>query len=161
MSRRGFPVVVAAPSGTGKTTVCRALVGRDAGLVFSVSHTTRERRPGETDGTDYHFVTDDAFRKMVDDGAFLDGLGCYTTARVAGGVARFAERHAARLAGLLAGCYRDDVATAGRSLIDHLVESSRATLIPGFDAAKTAASRRALRSLRARAAIRTVAATRT
>lgn len=73
MSRRtGFPVVVAAPSGTGKTTVCRAVVARDGGIVFSVSHTTRPRRPGERDGVDYHFVDEAEFRRLVDAGAFLE-----------------------------------------------------------------------------------------
>ena len=44
--RTGIPFVVSAPSGTGKTTVCRALVAADAALVSSVSHTTRPARPG-------------------------------------------------------------------------------------------------------------------
>jgi len=70
--RTGFPVVIAAPSGTGKTTVCRAVVARDEQIVFSVSHTTRPRRDGEVDGRDYHFVKDDDFRRMVDEGAFLE-----------------------------------------------------------------------------------------
>jgi guanylate kinase len=65
-------VVVAAPSGTGKTTVCRAVVARDEQIVFSVSHTTRPRRDGEVDGRDYHFVSDDRFRRMIDEGAFLE-----------------------------------------------------------------------------------------
>jgi guanylate kinase len=68
----GFPLVVAAPSGTGKTTVCRALVARDPRLVFSVSHTTRARRPGEEDGRDYHFVDETEFRRMIDAGEFLE-----------------------------------------------------------------------------------------
>lgn len=71
-ARVGFPVVVAAPSGTGKTTVCREVVTRDPGIVFSVSHTTRPRRESETDGKDYHFVGTDEFRRMVDAGAFLE-----------------------------------------------------------------------------------------
>jgi guanylate kinase len=71
-SRTGFPVVVAAPSGTGKTTVCRAVVARDEQIVFSVSHTTRPRRDAEVDGRDYHFVSDDRFRRMIDEGAFLE-----------------------------------------------------------------------------------------
>ena len=70
--RTGFPVVVAAPSGTGKTTVCRAVVARDEQIVFSVSHTTRPRRDAEVDGRDYHFVSDDGFRRMIDEGAFLE-----------------------------------------------------------------------------------------
>ena len=55
--RTGIPFVLSAPSGTGKTTVCRALVAADASVVFSISHTTRTPRAGETDGVHYHFVT--------------------------------------------------------------------------------------------------------
>jgi len=71
-ARRGFPVVVAAPSGTGKTTVCREVVKRDGRIVFSVSHTTRPKRPGEEDGKDYHFVDDAEFMRLVEAGAFLE-----------------------------------------------------------------------------------------
>jgi len=71
-ARRGIPFVVAAPSGTGKTTVCRALVEGDDQLVFSVSHTTRARREGEHDGIDYHFVSDREFEELVERGAFLE-----------------------------------------------------------------------------------------
>lgn len=70
--RRGFPVVVAAPSGTGKTTVCREVVARDVDIVFSVSHTTRPRRAGEEDGVDYHFVTPARFDELIGAGAFLE-----------------------------------------------------------------------------------------
>jgi guanylate kinase len=72
LSRTGFPVVVAAPSGTGKTTVCRRVVARDPRIVFSVSHTTRRMRAGEKDGHDYHFVGTEAFRAMTERGAFLE-----------------------------------------------------------------------------------------
>lgn len=71
-SRSAFPVVVAAPSGTGKTTVCRALVARDPKIAFSVSHTTRLRRAGERDGVDYHFVTSEQFQRLVAEDAFLE-----------------------------------------------------------------------------------------
>jgi guanylate kinase len=64
--------VVAAPSGTGKTTVCRRIVESDEEIVFSVSHTTRARREGEVDGEDYHFVTRGEFERLADDGAFLE-----------------------------------------------------------------------------------------
>jgi guanylate kinase len=67
-----FPVVVAAPSGTGKTTVCREVVARDGRIVFSVSHTTRPPRPAERDGVDYHFVDEAEFRRLVAEGAFLE-----------------------------------------------------------------------------------------
>jgi len=71
-TRRGIPFVVSAPSGTGKTTVCRRLVERDANLAFSVSHTTRPQRPGELSGQHYHFVTRAAFERLVGEGAFVE-----------------------------------------------------------------------------------------
>jgi guanylate kinase len=70
--RRGIPFVVSAPSGTGKTTVCRRALERDEGLVFSISHTTRKPREGERDGVDYHFVDEEQFRALVASGAFLE-----------------------------------------------------------------------------------------
>jgi guanylate kinase len=70
--RRGIPFVVSAPSGTGKTTVCKALVAADPGLRFSVSHTTRPPRPGEREGVDYHFVSRGRFGELVAAGAFLE-----------------------------------------------------------------------------------------
>ena len=69
---RGIPFVVSAPSGTGKTTVCRELVERDGKLELSVSHTTRPQRPGELDGQHYHFVTWAAFERLVAEGAFVE-----------------------------------------------------------------------------------------
>jgi len=71
-ARRGIPFVVSAPSGTGKTTVCRAVVSCDPGIVSSVSHTTRAPRSGERDGVDYHFVPKDRFEALVAQGAFLE-----------------------------------------------------------------------------------------
>jgi guanylate kinase len=70
--RAGIPFVVAAPSGTGKTTVCRRVVERDPQVEFSVSHTTRASRPGEVDGVAYHFVTPARFRELVAGQAFLE-----------------------------------------------------------------------------------------
>jgi guanylate kinase len=70
--RRCIPFVVAAPSGTGKTTVCRRVVERDPLVEFSVSHTTRAQRPGEVDGVAYHFVTREAFARLAESGAFLE-----------------------------------------------------------------------------------------
>ena len=71
-ARRGIPFVVSAPSGTGKTTVCRGLVERDAGIEFSISHTTRRQRPTEVDRKDYHFVDRSEFERMVEVGAFVE-----------------------------------------------------------------------------------------
>ncbi len=69
---RGTPFVVSAPSGTGKTTVCRMVLERDPQIEFSVSHTTRRKRPGEREGVDYHFVTAEEFRALVDEDAFVE-----------------------------------------------------------------------------------------
>jgi guanylate kinase len=63
---------VAAPSGTGKTTVCAALRDRDPQLELSVSHTTRKPRAGERDGVEYHFVSEANFEQMISQDAFLE-----------------------------------------------------------------------------------------
>ena len=68
----GSLYVVSAPSGAGKTSLVRALVAAEPEVVLSISHTTRERREGERDGLDYHFVSKDHFQSMVDAGAFLE-----------------------------------------------------------------------------------------
>ncbi|CAK7231341.1 hypothetical protein SBRCBS47491_007898 [Sporothrix bragantina] len=68
-----FPVVVAGPSGVGKSTICDQLKHRHPNLFCtSVSHTTRNKRPGEVDGKQYHFVSEDTFRKMFRNGDFLE-----------------------------------------------------------------------------------------
>lgn len=69
---RGTLFVVAAPSGAGKTSLVNALVERHPGVVLSVSYTTRPPRPGERDGTHYHFVSDVEFDRMVGAGEFLE-----------------------------------------------------------------------------------------
>ena len=69
---RGHLFVIAAASGTGKTSLVRALMAADPGLEFSVSYTTRARRPNERDGHDYHFVTRGRFAAMVEAGDFLE-----------------------------------------------------------------------------------------
>ncbi len=68
----GTLFIVSAPSGAGKTSLLKALVETEEHVRVSVSHTTRPRRPGETDAVDYHFVDKDAFNKMVESGAFLE-----------------------------------------------------------------------------------------
>lgn len=69
---KGHVFVIAAPSGTGKTTICRRLLERDPRLRLSISHTTRESRPGEKEGVDYHFVSAEAFRELVEADGFLE-----------------------------------------------------------------------------------------
>lgn len=68
----GTLYTVSAPSGAGKTSLVRALLDSVPGLELSVSHTTRPRRSGEVDGTDYFFVETDTFDRMVAEGAFLE-----------------------------------------------------------------------------------------
>jgi guanylate kinase len=70
--RKGIPFVIAAPSGTGKTTICRMLLERDPLLRLSVSHTTRAMRSSETNAVDYHFVSEDDFNVLVAKDAFLE-----------------------------------------------------------------------------------------
>lgn len=69
---RPFPLVIAAPSGTGKTTLAQGLVERSTGYRFSVSATTRARRPGERDGVEYHFVGRERFEAMVAAGELVE-----------------------------------------------------------------------------------------
>jgi guanylate kinase len=69
---RGTLFVVSAPSGAGKTSLCRRLLEVRPDLEFAVSHATRKPRPGEVDGRDYHFVTKESFRKMAEAGEFVE-----------------------------------------------------------------------------------------
>jgi len=71
-ARRGLMLVLSSPSGAGKTTISRRLLGNDKDITLSVSHTTRAKRKGETDGKDYHFIDKDTFTQMRDEGAFLE-----------------------------------------------------------------------------------------
>jgi len=64
--------MVSAPSGAGKTSLLKALLEQDEQLHVSVSFTTRPQRPGEVDGKDYHFVDQETFLQMVDEGSFLE-----------------------------------------------------------------------------------------
>ena len=64
--------VVAAPSGAGKSTLVNALIEREPEIALSVSHTTRQPRPGEADGEHYHFIGREEFEQEVADGVFLE-----------------------------------------------------------------------------------------
>jgi len=70
--RRGLMLVLSSPSGAGKTTLSRQLLGNDSQIALSISCTTRDKRPGETDGVDYHFIDTPTFRGMIDRGEFLE-----------------------------------------------------------------------------------------
>jgi guanylate kinase len=73
----GLLFTVSAPSGAGKTSLLKALVGRNPAVRISVSHTTRARRPGEVEGQDYYFVGKDDFMKRVNAGGFLEHAEVY------------------------------------------------------------------------------------
>jgi guanylate kinase len=70
--RRGLMLVLSSPSGAGKTTISRKLLGRDGNLSMSISVTTRPRRPGEVDGQDYHFIAATEFDRLVGASALLE-----------------------------------------------------------------------------------------
>ncbi len=70
--RRGTLFVVSAPSGAGKTTLCREVRLRVPDLAYSVSSTTRAPRPGEKDGVDFTFVSEETFRQMLVSGQFAE-----------------------------------------------------------------------------------------
>lgn len=69
---QGKLIIFSAPSGAGKTTLVKHLLALDMGLEFSVSATSRSKRPGEKDGRDYYFLTAEEFRKKIDSDEFLE-----------------------------------------------------------------------------------------
>jgi guanylate kinase len=69
---RGVLLVLAGPSGVGKGTIGKALLARDPDLTWSVSATTRAPRPGEQDGVDYRFLSEDEFVALRDTGSLLE-----------------------------------------------------------------------------------------
>jgi guanylate kinase len=75
--RMGELFVVSAPSGAGKTTLCREVCKRLGGILYSVSCTTRPPRQGEREGEDYFFLSDEAFDRMVAEGQFLEWAKVY------------------------------------------------------------------------------------
>ena len=74
----GKCVIFSAPSGAGKTTIVHALLGKDMGLEFSVSACSREPRPNEVDGADYHFLGIEGFKEKIKNDAFIEWEEVYT-----------------------------------------------------------------------------------
>ena len=72
MSEKGIIIVISAPSGAGKTTICRRLAGKLDKLEYSVSCTTRPKRPGESNRIDYYFMTEGEFMKTARSGGFAE-----------------------------------------------------------------------------------------
>jgi guanylate kinase len=75
--RRGILFIISAPSGTGKTTLCKQLTANLPGLWHSVSYTTRKPRPGEAHGHDYFFIGEETFREMIARNEFVEWAHVY------------------------------------------------------------------------------------
>lgn len=69
---RPLLILISAPSGTGKTTLCDRLISEFRSMKYSVSCTTRPPRDGEIDGVDYHFITAEEFTRRIEADAFLE-----------------------------------------------------------------------------------------
>ena len=72
MKNKGMIIIVSAPSGAGKTSICDALIKSDKNIVYSVSTTTRLPRKGEKNGREYFFVEDNTFKSMVKKNMFVE-----------------------------------------------------------------------------------------
>lgn len=70
--KKGLLYIVSAPSGAGKTTLCRQLSGAMPSLSYSISHTTRKPRPGEFEGEHYYFVSEEEFESIKQAGGFVE-----------------------------------------------------------------------------------------
>ncbi len=77
MKPKGNIFILSAPSGTGKTTTCSLLKQKFPELKFSVSHTTREARSGESEGIDYYFISEDDFEEKIKRDEFLEWAKVY------------------------------------------------------------------------------------
>ena len=75
--RRGILFIISAPSGTGKTTLCKQLTASIPGLWHSVSYTTRKPRPGEEHGREYFFIEEPVFQQMIDRHEFVEWARVY------------------------------------------------------------------------------------
>lgn len=95
MNSLGNLFIVSGPSGAGKSRISAGVLAQLPGIKFSVSHTTRDPRPSETDGVDYHFVSREEFLKLRAEGEFLESAEVY--GNLYGTSARFIEE--ARAAG--------------------------------------------------------------
>jgi len=74
---RGHLFIISAPSGAGKTTLCRSALERFKDMLYSVSYTTRSPRKGEQDGVDYHFISKEAFKKDIKTGRWSEWAEVY------------------------------------------------------------------------------------
>lgn len=77
MTQKGILIVISGPSGTGKSTIVKAFIERNPKVQLSVSATTRKARPGEVDGVNYFFHSEDEFQKKLRQDAFLEHAVVY------------------------------------------------------------------------------------
>ena len=78
MTQKGLSIIISAPSGTGKTTICKRLIQRMPNLRIAISHTTRKIRDGETGGVDYFFISRKEFETKRDNKDFLEWAQVHT-----------------------------------------------------------------------------------
>ena len=69
---KGHLFILSAPSGTGKSTLCKRILSRFPDMRYSVSYTTRPPREGETEGSDYHFISREKFERRIDEGRWAE-----------------------------------------------------------------------------------------
>ncbi|MEC4674423.1 MAG: guanylate kinase [Nitrospirota bacterium] len=77
MAQQGLLVVVSGPSGVGKSTLCKTMISNVPKTSLSISCTTRQPRPAEQDGVDYHFLEEDRFREMIQRDEFVEWAEVY------------------------------------------------------------------------------------
>ena len=77
MSGKGLFIVVSAPSGAGKSSICQRLLQVYPEIKFSVSCTSREPRPNEINGKDYYFISRDEFKRRIDQNEFVEWIENY------------------------------------------------------------------------------------
>ena len=78
MNKAGLPIIISAPSGTGKTTTCKRLKERFPALKIAISHTTRKIRDGELEGVDYYFISNKEFEAKREKNQFLEWAKVHT-----------------------------------------------------------------------------------
>ena len=78
MNKAGLPIIISAPSGTGKTTTCKRLKERFPALKIAISHTTRKIRDGELEGVDYYFISNKEFETKREKSQFLEWAQVHT-----------------------------------------------------------------------------------
>lgn len=74
---KGKLFIISGPSGTGKGTICKKLLETDPNLRLSVSVTTRAPREGEVDGREYHFITEERYMELLEEGGLLEHASVY------------------------------------------------------------------------------------